>query len=262
MSDYETVLYETQANVALITMNRPERRNALNMTLNKDLLAAFRQAAADDQVRAIVLTGAGDGFCAGADLTIFSQLPTPEQLQQVIIESYDPLMTLMVTMPKPIIAAINGVAAGAGLSLALAGDLQVMADDASLMMAFSNIAFVPDAGATWLVMRRLGYGRAYQLAAEGERISAEQCLAWGLTNKVVPADQLLAEALAWAHKLAQRPTLALGLTKQALTFAAENDLSAVIANEARLQMQTLVSQDFAEGVMAFMQKREPVFRGK
>ena len=262
MPQYETLMYETQGHVALITMNRPERRNALNMRLNKDLLAAFQEAAADETVRAVVLTGAGDGFCAGADLTIFSQMPTPEQLHQAIVESYDPLMTLMTTIPKPVIAAINGVAAGAGVSLALACDLQVMADDASLMMAFSNIAFVPDAGATWFVMRRLGYGRAYQMAIEGERIPAGQCLARGLANKVVPAADLLPEALAWAHKLAQRPTLALGLTKHALTFAAQNDLSAAIDFEAQMQMQTLVSQDFAEGVLAFMQKREPNFKGK
>ena len=262
MSEYETLIYEVQAGVGLITMNRPERRNALNMTLNKDLLAAFQQAADDEAVRAIVLAGAGDGFCSGADLSIFSQMPTPDQLYEAIISSYDPLMSLITTVPKPVIAAINGVAAGAGVSLALACDLQVMAHDASLMMAFSNIAFVPDAGATWLLMRRLGYGRAYQMAIEGQRITAELCLEWGLANKIVPAPQLLEEALAWAQRLAQRPTLALGLTKQALTFAAAHDLPAAIEFEARLQRQTLVSEDFAEGVMAFMQKREPNFKGR
>jgi len=262
MSDYETLIYEVQNNTALITMNRPERRNALNMKLNKELLAAFQQAAADEAVRAVVLTGAGDGFCAGADLTLFGQMPTPEQLYEIIIDSYEPLMTLITTLPKPVIAAINGVAAGAGVSLALACDLQVMAHNASLMMAFSNIAFVPDAGATWFLVRRLGYGRAYQMAIEGQRISADQCLEWGLTNKIAPAHQLLEEALAWAQRLALRPTLAVGLTKQALTYAAAHDLAAAIEFEARLQKQTVASQDFAEGVMAFMQKREPNFKGK
>lgn len=262
MSDYKTLRYETEANVALITLNRPDRRNALDQTLNRELLAAFTQAADDETVRAVILTGAGDSFCAGADLSMFSQMPTPDQLYEAILDAYDPLMNLIVTIPKPVVAAINGVAAGAGLSLALACDLQIMAHNASLLMAFSNIAFVPDAGATWFLMRRIGYNRAFQIAAEGQRIPAEQCLHWGLANKVVPAEHLLEEALAWASKLAARPTLALGLTKQALTFAAQHDLSAVIEHEARLQKQTLVSHDFREGVMAFMQKREAVFEGK
>ena len=262
MPDFETLIYQTHHSVAFITMNRPAVRNALNMPLNRDLLLAFQAAAADDQIRAIVLTGAGDGFCAGADLSIFGQMPTPEDLYNVIVTTYDPLMSLITTMPKPVIAAVNGVAAGAGMSLALSCDLQIMAHDASLMMAFSNIGFVPDAGATWFLMRRLGYGRAYQLAIEGNRLPADQCLEWGLANKIAPASQLVDEALAWAHKLAQRPTLALGLTKHALTFAAQNTLSAAIEFEARQQMKTLVSHDFAEGVMAFMQKREPDFQGK
>jgi 2-(1,2-epoxy-1,2-dihydrophenyl)acetyl-CoA isomerase len=233
MSTYETLRYELEGNVALITLNRPDKRNALDQTLNRELLTAFTQAANDEAVRAIVLTGAGDGFCAGADLGMFSQMPTPDQLYEAILDAYDPLMNLIVTIPKPVIAAINGVAAGAGASLALACDLQIMAHNASLMMAFSNIAFVPDAGATWFIMRRIGYNRAFQMAAEGQRLPAEQCLHWGLVNKVVPADQLLQEALAWASKLAARPTLALGLTKHALTFAAQHDLSAAIEFEAR-----------------------------
>jgi 2-(1,2-epoxy-1,2-dihydrophenyl)acetyl-CoA isomerase len=213
-------------------------------------------------VRAVVLTGAGQGFCAGADLTAVATLPTPDDLYHAIINAYDPLMNLITTLPKPVIAAINGAAAGAGMSLALACDLQVMGHNASLMMAFSNIAFVPDAGATWFLMRQIGYSRAFQMAVEAQHITAEQCLQWGLVNKIVPADHLLAETLAWARQLAQRPTLALGLTKQALNFAARSSLSAAIEYEAALQKQTIASQDFQEGVMAFMQKREPEFRGK
>lgn len=262
MSVYETLIYEIQDNVAILTMNRPERRNALNAQLNADLLSAFQQAQADETVRAVVLTGAGKGFCAGADLTAVATIPSPDDLYQRIIDSYQPLMGLITTLKKPIIAAINGTAAGAGMSLALACDLQVMAHNASLMMAFSNIAFVPDAGATWFLIRQIGYSRAYQMAIEGQHITADQCLHWGLVNKVVAVDRLLEDTLAWAHHLARRPTLALGLTKHALHFAAQNDLLATIEYEASLQKQTIASQDFQEGVMAFMQKREPDFKGK
>jgi len=261
MSVYETLIYETEDNVAILTMNRPERRNALNAELNADLLSAFQQAQADETVRAVVLTGAGKGFCAGADLTAVAGIPSPDDLYNRIIDTYNPLMGLITTLKKPIIAAVNGVAAGAGMSLALACDMQVMGHNSSLMMAFSNIAFVPDAGATWFLMRQIGYSRAYQMAIEAQHITAEQCLHWGLANKVVPADQLLGETLTWAKHLAQRPTLALGLTKHALQFAAQNDLLATIEYEASLQKQTIVSHDFTEGVMAFMQKRDPEFKG-
>lgn len=262
MSVYETLIYEIQDNVAILTMNRPERRNALNAQLNADLLSAFQQAQADETVRAVALTGAGKGFCAGADLTAVATIPSPDDLYQRIIDSYQPLMGLITTLKKPVIAAINGTAAGAGMALALACDLQVMAHNASLMMAFSNIAFVPDAGATWFLIRQIGYSRAYQMAIEGQHITADQCLHWGLVNKVVAVDRLLEDTLAWAHHLARRPTLALGLTKHALHFAAQNDLLATIEYEASLQKQTIASQDFQEGVMAFMQKREPDFKGK
>jgi 2-(1,2-epoxy-1,2-dihydrophenyl)acetyl-CoA isomerase len=262
MSKYETLIYEIQDNVALITMNRPDKRNALNAELNADLFSAFQQAHTDETVRAVVLTGAGKGFCAGADLTSFSSTLSPDDIYNAIVSAYNPLMSLITALKKPVIAAINGAAAGAGMSLALACDLQVMAHNASLMMAFSNIAFVPDAGATWFLVRQIGYSRAYQMAIEAQHITAEQCLHWGLANKVVPADHLLEETLTWAKSLAQRPTLALGLTKHALTFAAQNSLSATIDFEATLQRQTVVSHDFKEGVMAFMQKREPEYQGK
>jgi 2-(1,2-epoxy-1,2-dihydrophenyl)acetyl-CoA isomerase len=262
MSEYETILYELQDSVVLITLNRPERRNAMNRELNRDLLAGFEQAAADDQVRAVVVSGAGKGFCAGADLAMFQPQPTPDQVYEMIISSYQPMMEVVTRMKKPVIAAVNGVAAGAGASLALACDLRVMAHDASIMMAFSNIALVPDAGATWFLTRLIGYSRAYEIAVEGNRIPAERCLELGLANKVVPAAHLDTISLAWARKLAERPTLALGLTKQAMQHAHLHDLAATIEFEARLQKQTVPSHDFMEGVMAFVQKREPEFQGK
>jgi 2-(1,2-epoxy-1,2-dihydrophenyl)acetyl-CoA isomerase len=262
MPEYETVITELRGNVATITMNRPDRRNALNDALNRDLLSAFRQAQEDDTVRAILLTGAGRGFCAGADLANFQQLPTPEQVYETIIDSYQPLVGLITGVEKPVIAAVNGAAAGAGASLALACDLRVMADDASIMMAFSNVGLVPDAGATWLLARQMGYSRAYEMVIEGQKISAERCLEWGLTNKVVPAEVLIEMAHSWAADLAQRPTLALGLAKHALNHAALNNVASTIEYEARLQKQTIPSHDHMEGVMAFLQRRKPSFTGK
>jgi 2-(1,2-epoxy-1,2-dihydrophenyl)acetyl-CoA isomerase len=243
-------------------MNRPERRNALNESLNRDLLAAFEQAGEDTAVRAVLLTGVGKGFCAGADLSAFTQMPTPEQVYEGILTMYQPLMGLITSLPKPVIAAVNGVAAGAGASLALACDLRVMAHDASLMMAFSNIGLLPDAGACWFLARLVGYSRAYEIAIEGERILVDRCLELGLTNQVVPADSLMEYATGWAEQLAKRPTLALGLTKHALHHALLHDLASTIEYEARLQQQTIPSHDHMEGVMAFLQKRVPEFTGK
>lgn len=262
MKTLETVLYERHGRVALITLNRPERRNAMNAVLNRGITAALALARDDAEIRAIVMTGAGKGFCAGADLAVFGERPSPDQVYDWIINAYQPMMNLITTIPKPVIAAVNGTAAGAGASLALAADLRVMAEDASIMMAFSNVGLVPDAGATWLLARLVGYGRAYELAAEGEKLTAERCLRWGIANKLASPDSLADVALAWAIKLAKRPTLALGLTKDALTFAAANSLTDTIEYEARLQKQTIASHDHMEGVTAFLERREPNYEGK
>lgn len=256
------VLYDAADGVATITLNRPERRNAINDDLLAGLTDAFSRARDDETVRAVVLTGAGKGFCAGADLSVFGSLVSAEAVYDYIISRYQPLMLLITSLPKPVIGAVNGAAAGAGASLALACDLRVMADDAVLMQAFSNIGLVPDAGGTWFFARLIGYSRAYELAIEGAPITAARCLEWGLTNRVVPAAELQEAAHGWALQLAARPTLALGLTKQALAQALVSDLASAIEYEARLQQQTIVSADHHEGVSAFLEKRKPVFRGK
>lgn len=261
MPAYQTILYEVADGVARLTLNRPERRNALNPELNSELLAALRQAESDPQVRCLLVTGAGKGFCSGADLAVFQDRPSPDVVYDNIVNGLGPLVTTIVKMPKTVIAAVNGAAAGAGASLALACDLRVMAHDASLLMAFSNIGLVPDAGATWFLVRQIGFSRAFELAAGGDQIPAARCLDLGLANKVVPAADLLDISLAWALNMAQRPALALGKTKHALHYAQLHDLQSTVEYEARLQQEAYQSADFVEGVSAFLQKRKPQFRG-
>lgn len=261
MPDYDTVRVEREEAVAIVTMNRPERRNALSPQLDADLRAALDGLAADDAVRAIVLQGAGDGFCAGADLTVLRDDPTPDELYAHLTERYLPLVKRLVTFPAPVLAAVNGTAAGAGMALALAGDLRVMADDAQLMMAFSSIGFVPDSGASYLLVRQVGYSRAFELAAEAAPLPADRCRALGLANRVVPPGDLRSATRSWAQTLAQRPTRALAATKQALQYAETHTLDETVRYEAALQRDMVQTDDHAEGLAAFLEKRAPDFSG-
>lgn len=260
-SELHSVLYKKEDAVAIITLNRPDRYNAVNRDLNEQLQAALHRAGEDDEVRALVLTGAGQGFCAGADMENFSAGLKPEEGRDIITKTYQPLMRDFLTLQKPIIGAIHGSAAGVGAALALACDLRVMADNASLLYAFINIGLGPDGGAGWLLARQVGYSRAFQIAIEGKKVAADRCLELGLTNKVVSADKLLEETKAWAHQLAERPTLAVGITKADLHHALTHDLYENIAFEAEQQMAAFASQDLQEGVMAFLQKRKAKFTG-
>ncbi len=259
MSTYTSILTQTQNNVTLITLNRPQRRNAITHAMLDELTQALKSAAKDKQVRAIVLTGAEHSFCAGQDLAEFSGENSPNYVYKHILRHYRPVIQLLATIEKPIIAAINGVAAGAGASLALACDLRIMAEDASLLLAFSNIALIPDAGATWFLVRAAGYSRAYEIAIEGEKIPAARCLELGLTNKLAAAGELTPVALTWAKKLANRPTFALGLTKRAMNKALTASLAQAMEYEAHLQQLAAEHPDFAEGVAAFAEKRPPVW---
>ncbi len=266
MSDFKTILYQVipagESAVALITLNRPERRNAFTPEMLDELTSAATAAEADAAVRAVVLTGAGPTFSSGQDLTIFTGPVDASNVRAAIMRHYKPLIVKLVTMAKPVIGAINGGAAGAGASLALACDLRIMADDGYLLQAFSQIGLVPDAGSTWFMARQIGYSRALQLCIEAERIPAGRCVELGLANKIAPAAHLQEAALAWAGQLAARPTAAIGWTKHALHAAAELSLEEAISLEADLQAMAIATQDHREGVTAFLQKRAPRFVGQ
>lgn len=262
MGEEQTVLYQVVDGVATLTLNRPARRNAVTPAMLQALHERLLDAGQEQRVRAVLLTGAGKGFCAGQDLSIFDGVPAPEAVRDVVLNYYRPLIESICRLEKPVIAAINGVAAGAGAALALACDLRIMAEDASLLMAFSNIGLVPDAGASWFLTRLVGYSRAYEIAITGERVAAPRCLALGLTNRVTAADALLRDAQQWAHELAQRPTVALGLTKHVMQQATTQDLAAILVAEAELQAQATMTADHREGVMAFVEKRAPLFTGR
>ncbi len=245
--------------VAIVTLDRPDALNAQTRASRRALLPDLRALAADEAVRCVVLTGAGRAFCAGQDLREPGAL---ENVDETIRETYIPIVEALVGMPKPVVAAINGAAAGAGLSLALACDLRTMADDAVLMMAFSNIALVPDCGGSWLLQRAVGYARALEIAASGRRVGAEEALALGLVQRVVARDEVLPSALATAHELAARPTLALGWTKRLMRASEQSSLADVMELEAQLQVAAVASSDHAEGVAAFLEKRAARFEGR
>ena len=256
------ILAQHVAAVAVITLNRPDRRNALTPDMLDELGAALDRAAADPTVRAVLLTGAGRGFCAGQDLAALGDDSPPAAVLSLLLNHYKPVILRLVNLPKPVIAAVNGVAAGAGAALALACDLRIMADDAALLPAFINIGLVPDAGSTFLLARQVGYSRALELAIAGERLPAARCLELGLTNRVVPAAELPAAARAWAGELAQRPTAAVGQTKRLLHAALTHDLATMLDLEAAEQARAAATADHREGVAAFRAKRPPVFQGR
>ncbi|MDG2371646.1 MAG: enoyl-CoA hydratase-related protein [Flavobacteriaceae bacterium] len=257
-----TVLYDISAGVAVITLNRPDRYNAVNQDLVDGISESLNRAKEDESVRAIVLTGAGKGFCAGADMSVFGQEVTPEQRRDYIIDQYQPLMRQFFNLNKPIIGAINGTAAGVGAAFALACDLRVMSDKSAILYAFINIGLGPDGGASWLLSRQVGYSKAFEIAISGKKVMGQQCLELGLTNKIVENDEIVNDAINWAKELAKRPTLAIRITKEDIVHSMNNDLDSTIAFEAQRQVLAFKSYDLKEGVTAFVEKRKPNFKGK
>jgi 2-(1,2-epoxy-1,2-dihydrophenyl)acetyl-CoA isomerase len=262
MSEYETVLVERHDSVAVVSLNRPDKLNSFDGRLRRDLLLAVREVNDDDDVRVVILTGAGRAFSAGADLADMPEDKTHFSVEDQLNDEYKPVLMEINEAPKPWISAINGACAGIGSAFGMVCDLTVMADNAYLYQAFAAIGLVPDGGATWHLVRTLGRKRAYEVIVSGEKLSAEKCLQWGLCNRVAPADKLLEETLSWAREIAGKAPLSLRYAKQALNVAIEASVGDTISAEAKLQHVCINSADAEEGVVAFMQKRAPVWQGK
>jgi len=256
---HETILAAHDAGVATLTLNRPDALNALNATMRRELAAAFRAAAKDDATRAVVITGAGRGFCAGADL----RGGTGERdFRRVLTTEYNPLIEAIRTLPKPVVAAVNGVAAGAGVSLAFAADLVVAADDARFVPAFARIGLVPDSGLTRALVRGVGRHRAFEILMGERQLGADDARDLGLVAAVVPGHRLMEVSGQVARRLAAGPTTAIGLTKRLLNRAEDGTLADALAVEAALQDVSGRTDDHAEGVAAFGEKRDPEFSGR
>ena len=257
MSDI--VLYEQRDNIALITLHRPDAMNSFTPQMSVDLLEALEKAHDDDSIRVVVITGAGRCFSAGADL---KQGLEGRNVFGKLHYEYRAFLSQIATMPKPVIAAVHGSVAGISTSLALQCDLLIMADDAFMLSPFTTISLVPDGGLNWLLVKQLGYRRAYQLSIESERIGADRCVELGLANKSAPADALLDSALQWAALLADRAPLSLAATKKVMRLADDHDWATCFNTEAELQRSLLGSADNIEGVQAFFEKRAAEFKGK
>lgn len=262
---YETILFDVQDNIATITLNRPDKLNAFNDQMIQETTDAFKQCARDGNVRCVVLTGHGRAFSSGQDLSDVQAREGQEgnfSIGEHLRHGYHRLLKQMLATEKPILGAINGIAAGAGVGIALATDIRIASDKASFMLAFSRIGLVPDSGTNWLLPRIIGQARTYEMAVTADRIPAEKALEWGIVNRVVPHEQLAENVLAWAKPMATGPTLAYGLAKRALNRAWNMSLDEALEYEAHMQELAARSHDFGEGVAAFLEKRDAHFTGE
>ncbi|RJP35651.1 MAG: 2-(1,2-epoxy-1,2-dihydrophenyl)acetyl-CoA isomerase [Phycisphaerales bacterium] len=265
MSHYETITVSTSEGVSIITLNRPDSLNAFNETMKTELMDALKAVGRDAEVRSVVLTGAGRAFCSGQDLADLKDLyarPDPPELGGMLRAKYNPLIQRMREMEKPILAAVNGVAAGAGASFAMACDMRIASEKASFIQSFINVGLIPDCGGTFFLPRLVGLGKAMEMCTTGEKVGAEEALKIGLVNQVVAAEMLMETVTAVARKLATLPTKAIGLTKRLLNQSFTNDLAAQLEQEAFAQTTAAASRDHREGVQAFLEKRPPRFTGR
>jgi 2-(1,2-epoxy-1,2-dihydrophenyl)acetyl-CoA isomerase len=257
----DTVLRNTAEGVLTLTLNRPDALNSFNVEMKEALLAALKDAGRDKTVRVVLLTGAGRAFSAGQDLKE-RQDPGAADLGTELRLRYNPIILAMRRLEKPVIGAINGVAAGAGISVALACDIRIASESASLIEVFGRVGLVPDTGSSWFLPRLVGYARAAEMSFTSDPVDAATAERIGLVNRVVPADQLMAEASALATRLAKSAPIALALAKRALNRSLESTLEQALEFEAELQAIAGRSKDYAEGVAAFVDKRPASFTGE
>ena len=261
--EYGLILVGTRDRVTTITLNRPDSFNALNETLTDEVCLALEEARTDDRIGAVVVTGAGHAFCSGQDLKSIQDQGSGGNIGDFVRSHlrlhFNRMILAIRQLPKPVVGSINGVAAGAGMSLALACDLRVGSDRSSFMQAFARVGLVPDSGSTYLLPALVGSSRALDLAWTARRVGADEALSIGLLNRKVPEADLATEAQQLAASLARGPALATALAKEAIYGAAERGLSAALELEADLQAECIVTADFQEGVTAFLEKREPGF---
>jgi len=257
---YEFISVVTEQGVSTLTLNRPDVLNAFNRPMARELQEALAAAAADSTVRAVLLTGAGRGFCAGQDLG--EAIAAKLDLGDIVRTSYNPIVTAIREMEKPVVCAVNGVAAGAGANLALSCDIVVAAEDASFIQSFSKVGLVPDTSGTFFLPRLVGPARATALMFFADKVPASKALEWGMIYQVVPASVLLETASSVARQLATMPTRGLALTKRAINASLANDLAGQLALEEKLQGLAGKTEDYAEGVRAFLEKRKPTYTGR
>lgn len=259
---FETIIASLDAGIFTITLNRPESYNACNEQLTQELQTALQYAHDTDDVRCVVLTGAGKAFCSGQDLKDAPSGGGKRSLKDSLERRYNPIIRLITTLPKPVIAGINGVAAGAGLSLALACDVRIMSASAKLVEAFIGIALIPDSGATFFYTKMLGYAKAFEFATENKPIASDEALALGLVNQVLHPGAFQDGLQALAKKYAEGPTQSYGYVKLLLQNAQSSTLEHMLELEAEYQQLAGESHDYAEGVKAFIEKRSPEFLGR
>jgi 2-(1,2-epoxy-1,2-dihydrophenyl)acetyl-CoA isomerase len=258
----ETILTHLSEGIFTITLNRPDVYNAFNEQLTTELQEALKEASKNDEVRTVVLTGAGKAFCSGQDLKDAPTGGGKRSLRDSLERRYNPLIRAMRRLPKPIIASVNGVAAGAGASLALACDYRIMADSAKLIEVFVRIGLVPDSGSSWFLVKNVGVAKAFELAATGEDVSAQKALELNLANKVVPASELLEETRKIAEVFANGPTRAYGYIKRMMDRVAGMTLDEALDYEVFMQEAAGRSEDYANAVVAFSEKRKPEYKGR
>jgi 2-(1,2-epoxy-1,2-dihydrophenyl)acetyl-CoA isomerase len=262
---YEQITFERDGAVAWVTLNRPDRLNALTAKMSDELVDAFEEINASSEARAVVITGAGRGFCAGQDLTEFEEAyrgGRRPDVKEHLATAYHRLIPIIVNTPLPVIAAVNGVAAGAGLSLATACDLRLASEDARFTQAFVKIGLVPDSGGSYFLPRIVGYAKALELTMNGELIDAKTALDLGLVSRVIPAAAFREEVADTARELAALPTKAIGESKRLLREALNLTLDEALDREADVQDRMVDTADHLEGVMAFVEKRDPKFQGE